>query len=117
MQQNSTFNPEAEAPPRLVEIIDRLIRPSGTGGFLLSLILTAALLAAVLLTPPISLAGRLSELGYEQIGSNGAGRAQARHIHSTASYAQERSLHIRHARTRCTWRQALDAHPNRRQRR
>ena len=72
MQQDTSTMQEGEmAPPRLVEFLDRLARPRGPVAALFSLLLMLLLVLAVLLAPPVSLAARLAESGYQHIGKEG----------------------------------------------
>jgi len=73
VRQNASLNSETPvAPPRLVELFDRLVRPRTLAALLLSAVVIVALLAAVLAAPPISLGDRVAELGYHHIDGAGA---------------------------------------------
>ncbi len=72
MQPNTGMvSDESLPPPRLVHFLDSLVRPTGGLAAALSILLIAVLLLAVLLAPPVSLAARISEAGYQQIGKEG----------------------------------------------
>jgi hypothetical protein len=78
VQQTGSVIPEpSAAPPRLVQIFDRLVRPRDLVAFIVSALLMVILLVAVLMTPPVSLGERIAELPYTQIGALGGSLSQS----------------------------------------
>ena len=72
MQQNTSLSSGSSAPPRVVELSDRLVRPRSLSAAIGFLLLVAILLAAVLVAPPVSLGERIAEIGYQHVGKDGA---------------------------------------------